>query len=173
MGESWSLTLADDILAGGRPRLPRPQQDEDGVLGQGLEVLAVLHLVAGGGQCWQWRSRWRPVVAVEEARWRSVLAVEEARWPGEARPGGQVGLTWVPSLSSTTRTGSETPTHSFSRPGGLVVRIHSLDHRRQATGHTDGPLHYGLTGRWVQKVKASYLAYFLQCALTDYASGKA
>ena len=34
-------------------------------------------------------------------------------------------------------------------------------------------LHYGLTGGWVQKFKASYLAYFLQCALTDYASGKA
>ena len=33
--------------------------------------------------------------------------------------------------------------------------------------------HYGLTGGWVQKFKASYLAYFLQCALTDYASGKA
>ena len=34
-------------------------------------------------------------------------------------------------------------------------------------------LHYGLTGGWVQKFKASYLAYFLQCALTDYVSGKA
>ena len=36
-----------------------------------------------------------------------------------------------------------------------------------------GLMHYGLTGGWVQKFKASYLAYFLQCALTDYASGKA
>ena len=35
------------------------------------------------------------------------------------------------------------------------------------------PGHYGLTGGWVPKFKASYLAYFLQCALTDYASGKA
>ena len=34
-------------------------------------------------------------------------------------------------------------------------------------------LHYGLTGGWVQNFKASYLANFLQCALTDYASGKA
>ena len=34
-------------------------------------------------------------------------------------------------------------------------------------------LHYGLTGGWVQEFKASYLAYFLQCALTDYDSGKA
>ena len=34
-------------------------------------------------------------------------------------------------------------------------------------------LHYGLTEGWVQKFKASNLAYFLQCALTDYASGKA
>ena len=34
-------------------------------------------------------------------------------------------------------------------------------------------LHYGLTGGWVQKCKASYLGYFLQCALTDYVSGKA
>ena len=25
---------------------------------------------------------------------------------------------------------------------------------------------------WVQNIKASYLTYFLQCALTDYASGK-
>ena len=35
-----------------------------------------------------------------------------------------------------------------------------------------GLRHYGLTGGWVQKFKASYLAYFVQCALTDYASGK-
>ena len=35
------------------------------------------------------------------------------------------------------------------------------------------PQHYGLIGGWVQKFKASYLAYILQCALTDYASGKA
>ena len=34
-------------------------------------------------------------------------------------------------------------------------------------------LHYGLRGGWVQKSKALYLAYFLQSALTDYASGKA
>ena len=34
-------------------------------------------------------------------------------------------------------------------------------------------MHYGLTGRWVQKFKASYLTYFLQCALADYARGKA
>ena len=34
-------------------------------------------------------------------------------------------------------------------------------------------VHYGLTGGWVHKFKASYLAYFLQCALTDYARGKA
>ena len=33
-------------------------------------------------------------------------------------------------------------------------------------------VHYGLTGGWVQKFKASYLAYFLQCALADYARGK-
>ena len=32
-------------------------------------------------------------------------------------------------------------------------------------------MHYGLTGGWVQKFKASYLAYFLQCALTDYTTG--
>ena len=37
----------------------------------------------------------------------------------------------------------------------------------------DTALHYGLTGGWVQKFKVSYLAYFLQCALTDYASRKA
>ena len=36
-----------------------------------------------------------------------------------------------------------------------------------------GQMHYGLTGGWVQKFKALYIAYFLQCALTDYASGKA
>ena len=35
------------------------------------------------------------------------------------------------------------------------------------------PVHYGLTGGWVQKFKASYLGYPLQCVLTDYASGKA
>ena len=42
-------------------------------------------------------------------------------------------------------------------------------------GHlTSGvPGHYGLRGGWVQKSKALYLAYFLQSALTDYASGKA
>ena len=34
-------------------------------------------------------------------------------------------------------------------------------------------MHYGLTGGWVQKFKASYLGYLLQCALTDYARGKA
>jgi len=34
-------------------------------------------------------------------------------------------------------------------------------------------LHYGLTGGWVQKFKGLCLAYFLQCALTDYARGKA
>ena len=33
-------------------------------------------------------------------------------------------------------------------------------------------VHCGLTGGWVQKFKASNLAYFLQCALTDYARGK-
>ena len=33
-------------------------------------------------------------------------------------------------------------------------------------------VHYGLTGVWVHKFKASYLAYFLQYALTDYASRK-
>ena len=32
------------------------------------------------------------------------------------------------------------------------------------------PLHYGLGGGLVQKFKALYLAYFLQCTLTDYAS---
>ena len=32
---------------------------------------------------------------------------------------------------------------------------------------------YGLTGGWVQKFKASYLGYLLQCALADYARGKA
>ena len=36
-----------------------------------------------------------------------------------------------------------------------------------------GVVHYGLTGGWVQEFKASYLAYFLKCALTDYDSGKA
>ena len=29
-------------------------------------------------------------------------------------------------------------------------------------------VHYGLRGGWVQKFMALYLAYFLQCALTDY-----
>ena len=32
---------------------------------------------------------------------------------------------------------------------------------------------YGLTGGCDQKFKASYLAYLLQCVLTDYASRKA
>ena len=36
-----------------------------------------------------------------------------------------------------------------------------------------GAVHYGLTGGWVQKFKASYLFFFLQCALTDYARGEA
>ena len=68
-----------------------------------------------------------------------------------------------------------------------IVSLHTPPLAVAATGATSGPrwpdrsevppslatLHYGLTGGWVQDFKASYLAYFLQCALTDYASGKA
>ena len=45
--EGWEggVTLADYVLAGGRPRLPGPQQDEDRVLREGLEVLSIFNLV--------------------------------------------------------------------------------------------------------------------------------
>ena len=33
------------------------------------------------------------------------------------------------------------------------------------------PLHYGLTGGWVQNLKASYLPYFLPCAMVGLAIG--
>ena len=49
----------------------------------------------------------------------------------------------------------------------LSCSQHSPSHARLL------PVHYDLTGGWVPKFKALYLAYFLQCALTDYASGKA
>ena len=34
------------------------------------------------------------------------------------------------------------------------------------------PLHYGLTGGWVQKFKGSYLLCFLHCALVFKARGQ-
>ena len=58
--------------------------------------------------------------------------------------------------------------HSHSEGCGFT-----LDLSQPPAHQLHSPLHYGLTEGWIQKFKTSYLTYFLQCALTDYASRKA
>ena len=64
----------------------------------------------------------------------------------------------------------EEEAHQARAPQGGFLLPHA-GHKVGGSHHCTA-LHYGLTGGWVQKFKASYLAYFLQCALTDYARGK-
>ena len=62
--------------------------------------------------------------------------------------------------------------HTSNTQVRLLSRVLVPAHLSGQSYNVTLAMHYGLTRGWVQKFKASYLAYFLQCALTDYASGK-
>ena len=123
--------------------------------------------------------RWREEVSKDWDRRHLISYVSKAlnvHRLGDPNPGAldsNTSTEFAPMDLSNSSTSHKDPSKELDKLPS-PTRPQAVEAQRQcASNKAPAPLHYGLTGGWVQKFKASYLAYFLQCALTDYVSGKA